>query len=111
LRITTTKPELVVSNGDVLYGKALRHYGFGVSIWLLSSVSLLVLFHSYVLPTRFRRELEGRRTNTVGAFGALWAIVLFFLVPAWLPLGAAVALAVLSLLFAAGRAWRLYRTA
>jgi hypothetical protein len=106
LTIAKVKPEIVVSNGDVLYGTSLRHYAIGVSIWLLSSVSLLLVLYKYVLPIRLRRELEASRTNTVGAVGALWAVGLFFLVPGLFPLGAAMTLALLSLLFALHWAWR-----
>lgn len=106
LTVMKIKPELVVSNGDVLYGTSFLHYGIGVTIWLLSSTSLLLVLYKCAFPKRFRLELESSRANTVGAVGALWAIGLFFLVPGLFPLGAAMMLALLSLLFALQWAWR-----
>lgn len=107
LRITAVKPELLVSNGDILYGMNFFHYAVGVTLWLLCSVALLSLFYRYLLPVTFRREFGAHRTNAVGALGAVWAVGLFLSVLGWLPLGAAMAAAILSLVFAAKWAWRI----
>jgi hypothetical protein len=37
LQITRIKPQLVVSNGDVLRGLTFQHYVTGAAIWLASS--------------------------------------------------------------------------
>ena len=86
LRIVRDKPELVVSNGDVLPGLTFRRFLMIGVPWLAISFSCLALTYRFALP-RPKREQLMQGNNRVGAPAALWALALFFLVPGWLPLG------------------------
>jgi len=57
LAIIKEKPNIIVSNGDVLYGKGFPHYLIGVSIWLPSTVAFLLLIFR-LLPDQEREALE-----------------------------------------------------
>jgi hypothetical protein len=50
LSIVRVKPELVVSNGDVLKGWGFIHYLIGVSLWIPVSTIALVLLFKHVTP-------------------------------------------------------------
>jgi len=81
LQITQVKPQLVVSNGDTLYGQTFAHYVIGMCFWLAISFVTLLVCYKCLLPQRFRRELMGSAANQTGRRLALpWAasaIVLF----------------------------------
>ncbi len=59
LRITKIKPQLVVSNGDVLRGIGGYHFLVGVAIWLPLTCGLLFLIYYALLPGSFRRSGRG----------------------------------------------------
>lgn len=97
LRIVGHKPELVVSNGDVLQGWGFRHYSIAVGLWLAASLFVLSLCWRFLLPRGFQDATARDRTNRTTTLGLLWALSLFFLAGGALPLGPALAFAALSL--------------
>lgn len=107
LQITRIKPELVVSNGDVLRGLSFQHYLIDAGIWLLSSFLVILIVYRFLLPLGLQRILNQRRTNAPGSIGIVCALGLFVFVVALLPLSAALMLAFFSLLFALSWAWRI----
>lgn len=99
LRIVRAKPELVVSNGDVLPGLTFRRYLMIGVPWLAISFVSLALTYRFALPRpEQERLLQGN--NRVSAPAVLWALALFFLVPGWLPLTWALAFGVGSAILA-----------
>ena len=107
LEITKAKPELVVSNGDVLRGLAFQRYLIAGAIWLATTLLVVLILYRFLLPAGVQRMLKQARTNAPGSVGAIWALVLFVLVAAVLPLSAAVTVALFSLIFALSWAWRI----
>lgn len=107
LRITSSKPELVVSNGDVLRALAFQRYVTGVVIWLVISFLVMAMLHRLVLPPGLQRMLKHAKANRPGSLGTLWALGLFLLVGAVLPLPAALTLALVSLVVALSWARRI----
>lgn len=107
LQITSSKPELVVSNGDVLRALTFQHYVTGVAIWLVISVLVITMLHRRVLPPGLQRMLKHAKANSPGSLGTLWALGLFLLVGAVLPLPAALTLALVSLVVALSWARRI----
>lgn len=95
LRIVRVKPQLVVSNGDVLRGIGGYHYFLGVAIWLPLAVGLISLVFYTCFP-RWQREIMISSSSSQGAsvLAVLWALALFFLVPGFLPMGSAMAVAI-----------------
>ena len=95
LRIVSVKPQLVVSNGDILRGIGPYHFLLGVAIWLPLSVGLISLVFYTCFP-RWQREIMMKRAPgpSGSALALLWALALFFLVPGLLPIGIALAVAV-----------------
>lgn len=94
LRITRIKPQLVVSNGDVLRGIGPYHYFVGVALWLPLTCGLLFLIYYVLMPAPFRKVWEGRaQKQSFGALALVWALALFFLVPGLLPMPSALAVA------------------
>jgi hypothetical protein len=106
LRITRTKPDLVVSNGDILHGVAFEHYLLGAGIWLLASLVVLTLIYRSLVPPALQHLLERTRENAPGAVGILCALCLFVLVVVLLPLSAALLVALFSSALALSWAWR-----
>jgi hypothetical protein len=101
LRITKIKPQLVVSNGDVLRGIGFYHYLVGVATWLPLAIGLMMLIYYALLPKRHREVLQGKeKTQSVSAFALLWTLALFFLVAGLLPMWAALAVAAASVVAA-----------
>ena len=86
LRIIKIKPELVVSNGDVLRGYGFYHYLVGMAIWLPLTVGLLMLIYYTLLPLECREALRtggNRRAENaqrMTVFALVWVLALFFLV-------------------------------
>jgi hypothetical protein len=97
LRIVRVKPDLVVSNGDVLKGIGGYHYFVGVAIWLPLGVGLVALIF-YTLVPREMRAILMERSPAEKPSGWVFVIVLplVFLVTAGLPMNAAMTLATLS---------------
>jgi hypothetical protein len=95
LRIVGVKPQLVVSNGDVLRGIGPYHYFLGVAIWLLLSLGLISLVFYTCFP-RWQREIMMKRSSgpSGSVLALLWALALFFMVPGLLPISMALTMAV-----------------
>lgn len=94
LRIVRFKPELVVSNGDVLKGIGFYHYLVGVGIWLPLGAGLLALIFYKLVPREMHPILMERPQSAQPSGGAVVVVLaLFFLIPGFLPLPAAMALA------------------
>jgi len=106
LRIIKIKPELVVSNGDVLRGYGFYHYLVGMAIWLPLTVGLLMLIYYTLLPLECREALRtggNRRAENaqrMTVFALVWVLALFFLVTGLLPVGWALAVGFGSMLSA-----------
>lgn len=95
LRITKIKPQLVVSNGDVLRGIGGYHFLVGVAIRLPLTCGLLFLIYYALLPRQFQEVWERRpqKGQSSGTLALLWALALFFLVPGLLATAPAPAVA------------------
>ncbi len=97
LHITRMKPQIVVSNGDVLPGIGFYHYSVGVVIWLPLAFGLMTLIYYTLLPKWQQALMQVRERNQrVSAVALVWVLALFFLVSGLLPMGAAMALAAAS---------------
>jgi Na+-transporting NADH:ubiquinone oxidoreductase subunit NqrB len=108
LRITRMKPQLVVSNGDVLRGIGFYHYLAGVAIWLPLAIGLLLLIYYKLTPTWQQSLMQVRERNqSVNAVALVWGLALFFLVTGRLPMWAAMALAAASVAVALIWAWKI----
>ena len=95
LRIIRVKPQLVVSNGDVLHCLGFYHYLLGIATWLPLGVGLLLLIYCKLLPKRLRGTWQGK-AQSVSVVALLCTLALFFLIAAILPMGPALAAAVAS---------------
>jgi uncharacterized membrane protein YhaH (DUF805 family) len=73
LRLVRFKPQLVVSNGDVLWGRGFEHYLVGIMIWLPSTI-LLFLAAWKLLP---KAHHDALRQGTYAGWAVLLAIFLF----------------------------------
>lgn len=95
LRIVRIKPELVVSNGDVLRGFGFYHYLIGIAIWLLLGIGLLLFVYYNLMPQQARDVWQGKapKEQSFSGIALLWALALFFLVTGLLPMGLALAVA------------------
>jgi multisubunit Na+/H+ antiporter MnhB subunit len=79
LRIAKHKPALLVSNGDILYGKSFILYLIGVVMWLaLTFILLHVAFR--LLPERERNGMN--RRSQASLLATLTAVCLFFAIEA-----------------------------
>ena len=96
LAIVKEKPEMVVSNGDVLYGKSPVGFLIGAPLWMLCLASFMLLT-SRLLPRREREALKGE--YTVSGPALLAGITLFFAI-GMLPLNYSLLLAVFVLVLA-----------
>lgn len=105
LRIVGRKPELLVSNGDVLHGWGFRHFVIAGGLWIIASFLLLLLCWRFLLPARFREATVRVHARTT-SLGLVWVLSLFFLGAGVLPLGVALAFDALSLAAALWWAWR-----
>jgi len=101
LRITRMRPELLVSNGDVLWGRSFYHYLISVGIWLPLACGVLLLIYYKFVPKRVRDlyELSQRTEGSIWPIAQIWGIVLFFLV-GLLPAAPALAVAAVSVVVA-----------
>lgn len=100
LRITRIKPKLVVSNGDILWGKGFYHFLISGLIWLPLAVGLLFLAYYILMPKWHQETLQNSKEQTVNLVGLLWALALFFLIAGLLPLGASNVVSVSSVFLA-----------
>jgi hypothetical protein len=90
LTIIKSKPDIVVSNGDVLYGKGFEHYLLGISIWMITTLAFVLLAYR-LLPQRERDAVSGRYTLSGKA---VLMIIALFLAIGTLPLGVSLFLGV-----------------
>lgn len=82
LSIVKHKP-IVVSNGDILYGRGFQHYLIAMPMWLVSTIVCLLLIQK-LLPPSERAALKGR--YTVSGPAVLMIVALFFaigMLPLW----------------------------
>jgi hypothetical protein len=74
LQLVKFKPQLVVSNGDALWGRGFEHYLIGVAIWLPSTI-LIFLTAWKLLP---KAHHDAMQQGTYAGWAVLLAIFLFF---------------------------------
>lgn len=74
LKLVKFKPQLAVSNGDVLWGRGFEHYLIGMAIWLPSTI-LIFLVAWKLLP---KAHHDAMRQGTYAGWAILLAIFLFF---------------------------------
>jgi len=95
LQIVRMKPQLVVSNGDVLLNRGFEHYLIGVVIWIPSTTLLLFLAWK-LLPKPYQDAMQQKGSTT--SWSILSTIILFFVLNI-LPLHLALILAAVLLAF------------
>jgi hypothetical protein len=95
LRIVRIKPELVVSNGDVLKGIGAYHYFVGVAIWLPVAFGLYLPIFYKLVPPRIQALTTQRRrqSESWNSWPVLLVLPLAFLVTAGLDMRPAMLLA------------------
>lgn len=82
LSIVRVKPELVVSNGDILKGWGFFHYLIGASLWLASTLFILTLLFKYVTPQCWREQSKnGGGSPPGGVIGIAGTLIMFFCIP------------------------------
>ena len=98
LTIVRVKPDLVVSNGDVLHGIGGYHYFVGVVVWLPLTIGLAFLVDRVILPEACRRILKENKPSkdSCGAWALLYVLPMLILVTAFLPTLVALFLALAS---------------
>jgi heme/copper-type cytochrome/quinol oxidase subunit 3 len=102
------KPQIVVSNGDVLPGIGFYHYSVGVVIWLPLAFGLMMLIYYTLMPKWQQAVMQVRERNQrMNALSLVWALALFLLVSGLLPMGAAMGLAAASVTTAVIWAWKI----
>ena len=97
LKIVRVKPDLVVSNGDVLHGIGGYHYFVGVAVWLPLGIGLVFVVYRFVLPKvcqSILRKKDGRDKSS--GIAVLYVLLMFILVTAFLPTVVALTLAFIS---------------
>lgn len=90
LSLVRIKPQLVVSNGDVLRGFGTIHYLYGVGIWLSSTALLLMLISKYLTPRWSAKASREQRRMRPRAPGVVIALTLLAAIGGVLSLGPAV---------------------
>jgi hypothetical protein len=75
LQIVRVKPQLVVSNGDLLLNRSFEHYLIGVVIWIPSTTLLLFLAWK-LLPKPYQEVM--RQQGSPAGWSILSTIILFF---------------------------------
>ena len=103
LKIVKYKPEMLVSNGDILYGKGPDLNAITFVIWLVSFF-LILLLALRMLPAGARNALKGRQRQTFSP-GAVIAVGGLFLALGRLPLASSAVLAACALAGAYAWAW------
>jgi hypothetical protein len=81
LSIVSTKPHLVVSNGDVLRDLGPLHFAMGVLLWIPSSVILLIVLGRCFARPWWDAAMKDARPPRPGVLGIVAAIVMFFTIP------------------------------
>jgi hypothetical protein len=80
LSVVRIKPELVVSNGDILRGFGPIHYFYGASLWI-TTIAILVLLFRYVAPKWWELASAREAKPNPGAIGIIASLVMFFAIP------------------------------
>lgn len=96
LSLVRVKPELVVSNGDVLRGFGPIHYLYGVALWIPTTIAILILLGRYAAPRWWKQASANPRTMRPGAIGIAATLFMFFAIPGLLPLRSALSLGALA---------------
>jgi len=93
LSITRMRPELMVSNGDVLWGRSFHQFLISLAIWLPLSAGLLPWIYYHLVPQPIRQSYEAskKKEESVPVVAQLWIVALFFLV-GLLPMGPGLAI-------------------
>lgn len=102
LSLVRIKPELVVSNGDVLRGLGKIFYLYGVGIWLPSSVLVLTVITKHLAPRWSAKASREQRRMRPRPIGAVVVLTLFAAIGGGLSLGPAT---ILGTLAAAASTW------
>ena len=92
LSLLRTKPELVVSNGDVLRGLGPIHYFYGVGLWLPTTFAVLIPLVRYAAPRWWKQASANRRKMQPSGIATVAVLVMFFAIPLLQSLLAAVTL-------------------
>lgn len=95
LSMVRIKPELVVSNGDVLRGFGPIHYFYGVGLWIPSSAVVLILITKYLAPRWWKKACAEQRKMRPRAIGVIVTLLLFGAIGGTLPLFPAISLGAL----------------
>lgn len=92
LSIVRVKPQLVVSNGDMLKGWGFFHFLMGVSLWLPTTAIVLTLLFKYVTPQWWREQSRRGGSGPGGALGGAAILIMFLCIPGTLEFVPAVSL-------------------
>lgn len=86
LSIVRIKPQLVVSNGDILRSLGPLHFLYGIALWIPLTFAILVPLFKYATPNWWRRVSGATRwTPQPGAIGIIALLIMFFAIPGFLP--------------------------
>lgn len=104
LSIVRVKPQLVVSNGDILRSLGPLHFFYGIALWIPLTFAILVPLLKYGAPDWWVRVSSAKRwTPQPGAIGILALLIMFFAIPGFLPALPALSLGALATI--AGLFW------
>lgn len=92
LHLVKIKPDLIVSNGDVLWGKGFQHFLISGVMWLPAALFAMIAISS-LLPQWCRDGWKGSE-RSIGGLGLVFGLGLFFVI-FLLPLPGALSLATL----------------
>lgn len=81
LSIVRVKPELIVSNGDVLKGWGPFHFLISVSLWLPTTFVVLIVLFKCFTPEWWGEQSQNRGRTSPGAAGMASTLVMFFCIP------------------------------
>jgi hypothetical protein len=95
LSIARIKPQLVVSNGEILRGLGPLHFLYAIALWIVLTFAILVPLLKYSAPAWWEQTASIRQwTPKPGAIGILSLLILFFAIPGFLPVVPALTLGV-----------------
>ena len=97
LSVVRVKPQLVVSNGDILRSLGPVHFLYGIALWIPLTFVILVPLLKYGAPDWWERVSGARRWSPQpGAIGIVSLLIMFFAIPGFLPTLPALSLGVLA---------------